>query len=49
MRPEIDLVLLRDSLVELAETTYFGAALHKFTAQLIGVIDHVLKNRLNSR
>ncbi len=44
MRPEIDLVLLRDSLVELAETTYFGAALHKFTAQLIGVIDHVLKN-----
>ncbi len=44
MRPEIDLILLRDGLVQLTKSTYFGAELHKFTAMLVGVIDHVTNN-----
>jgi hypothetical protein len=42
VRPEIDLSLLRDSLVQLKESTYFGVSLHQFTSMLIDVIDHVL-------
>jgi hypothetical protein len=45
VRPEIDLSLLRDSLIQLTETTYFGASLHTFTAMLVKVIDHVIENR----
>lgn len=44
MRPEIDLSLLRDSLTQLEETTYFSAKLHEFTHRLIGAINHVLSD-----
>lgn len=44
MRPNVDLFLIRDSLRECQETTYFSGKLHTFTARLIEVIDHVLQN-----
>lgn len=44
MRPEIDLSLLRDSLIQLEETTYFSGRLHEFTQKLIAAISHVLDN-----
>jgi hypothetical protein len=45
VRPELDLSLLRDSLIQLAESTYFGASLHTFTSMLVKVIDHVIDNK----
>lgn len=44
MRPEIDLSLLRDSLIQLEETTYFSGRLHEFTKKLVEVITHVLES-----
>jgi hypothetical protein len=44
LRPEIDLLLIRDSLKRLNETTYFSASLHEFTNKLIDAIAHVLSN-----
>lgn len=44
MRPEIDLSLLRDNLVELNETSYFSSRLNEFNAKLVEAIDHVLSN-----
>jgi hypothetical protein len=45
LRPEIDLQLLRDSLVELEETTYFSGKLHQFTKKLASAISHALSER----
>jgi hypothetical protein len=45
VRPDIELFLLRDSLVQLTETTYFKASLHEFTDKLIEVIGHVTSNK----
>lgn len=44
MRPRLDLFLIRDSLRDCQETTYFSGKLHKFTAQLLDVIEYVLQN-----
>jgi hypothetical protein len=44
LRPKVDLYLLRDSLAESAETTYFSGKLEEFTTHLIAAIDHVLAN-----
>jgi hypothetical protein len=44
LRPEIDLSLLRDNLVELNETSYFSSRLNEFNAKLVEAIDHVLSN-----
>jgi hypothetical protein len=44
LRPNVDLFLIRDSLRDRQETTYFSGKLHTFTARLIDVIDHVLQN-----
>jgi hypothetical protein len=44
LRPRIDLFLLRDSLSQLIETTYFTADLHEFTDRLLEVIAHVIQN-----
>ena len=44
MRPEIDLSLLRDSLIHLQETTYFSGRLHEFAQKLISVVEHVLND-----
>lgn len=44
MRPRIDLSLLRESLSNSAETTYFNDRLHEFTNRLLDAIDHVLAN-----
>jgi hypothetical protein len=44
LRPKIDLYLLRDSLSECAEITYFSGGLHEFTTRLIDAINHVLAN-----
>lgn len=45
MRPRIDLFLVRDSLRDYLETTYFSGKLHTFTARLIEAIEYVLDNQ----
>jgi len=44
LRPNVELFLIRDSLRDCQETTYFSGKLHTFTARLIDAIDHVLAN-----
>jgi hypothetical protein len=45
LRPRIDLFLVRDSLRDYLETTYFSGKLHTFTARLIEAIEYVLDNQ----
>lgn len=42
MQPRVDLGLIRNSLRQLNDATYFSKRLHEFTDYLIGAIDHVL-------
>jgi hypothetical protein len=44
LRPNIELSLIRESLQDCQETTYFSGRLHTFTARLIDAIEYVLKN-----
>jgi hypothetical protein len=43
--PRIDLFLIRESLKDCQETTYFSGELHMFTARLIDAIDFVIANQ----
>ncbi|MGO9134965.1 MAG: hypothetical protein ACLP8A_13100 [Methylovirgula sp.] len=43
MRPRVDLNLIRQSLQQLNDSTYFEPRLHDFTDRLIAAIDHVLQ------
>jgi hypothetical protein len=44
LRPNVELFLIRDSLRDCQETTYFSGKLHLFTARLIDAINHVIEN-----
>lgn len=46
MRPNIELFLVRESLQNSQETTYFSGRLHTFTARLIDAINYVLLNQV---
>jgi hypothetical protein len=42
LRPRVDLNLIRDSLRQLNDSTYFESRLHEFTDHLVRAINHVL-------